>query len=151
MAASSPDLSEHQAISGRLVITTKQVDRILVEKPKFFRSANRTIDTKRTVCYIEFAPKEGKTTEKGHIGRWDRERPPQAAPKGNAEALRQKDRFRTILRKGRAATPDHRRCNSPEREGNLSGNSTGAQSWQMAALCLFCCQKRNDFEGGQNV
>ena len=37
----------------------------------------------------------------------------QAAPKGNAEALRQKDRFRTILRKGRTVTPDHRRCNLP--------------------------------------
>ena len=72
-----------------------------------------------------------------------------AAPKGNAEALRQKNRFRTILRKGRTATPDHRRCNLPC-GGNLSGNETGAQSRKERLCVLFCCPKNEKcLQGGK--
>ncbi len=59
--------------------------------------------------------------------------PPCAEPKGNAEALRQKDRIRTILRKGRHAATEGATL---LREGNLSGYETGAQSGSFAPFLL---------------
>ena len=53
----------------------------------------------KTIEFAVYCPPIDRTMKSGEIA--------QAMPKGNAEAPRQKDRFRTTLRKGRAAAPDH--------------------------------------------
>ena len=65
----------------------------------------------KTIEFAVYCPPIDRTMKSGEIA--------QAMPKGNAEAPRQKDRFRTTLRKGRAAAPDHRRCNLQKRRESL--------------------------------
>ena len=58
-----------------------------------------------------------------------------AAPKGNAEALRQKGRTRTTLRKVRLRTPKVQPA-AMTRAGNLSGDQRRHKA-QKGVLCLF--------------
>ena len=59
-----------------------------------------------------------------------------AAPKGNAKALRQKNRAMTMLRKAQLSA--RRRCNlTAQPPGNLSGIRTEAQGIQRGTLCHF--------------
>ena len=61
-----------------------------------------------------------------------------AAPKGNAKALRQKNRAMTMLRKAQLSA--RRRCNlTAQPPGNLAGIRTEAQGIQRGTLCHFSC------------
>ena len=66
-----------------------------------------------------------------------RERPPRAAPKGNAKTLRQKDRIRTTLRKVRVSLHTKGATGSLRAEGNLSGQDGGKRI--KGSFCLFFC------------
>ena len=103
----------------------------------------RSIDSNRSFCPILVA--FARTGEKNWIkvDGWIRERPPRAAPKGNAKTLRQKDRIRTTLRKVRRWTAHQRGNRTPcfLRRKGISQVRTEAKG-PRGSFCLFSFSPR---------
>ena len=108
-------------------------ERVFAAASQIFEESGR--QTMPTVDQVRRLAKVDMHAATAAMREWRRQQTAQAAPKGNAEALRQKGRTRTTLRKVRLRTPKVQSA-AMTRAGNLSGDQRRHKA-QKGVLCLF--------------